>query len=156
MWGQIKHPWFTPYGAIPYLLGNEVGYLSFLSALHRHDLISQIPITIQIATSGHGRKLKTNFGTYEFIKIQPKMMQEGVVWAESRLPYRIATPEKATLPAWKNELKLLNNCVCEIHRACRTLKIFRQRLPFFENIEQSFSQTFGVVEQSEMFEHHNA
>lgn len=99
IWGQPRHPWFTPYGAIPYLLGNEVGYLSFLSALHRHDVLSQIPVSIQIATSGHGRKLKTDFGTYEFIKIQPKLMQDGVDWAESRLPYRIAIPEKALFDA---------------------------------------------------------
>ena len=40
VWANRFHKHYSPYGAIPYLLGNEHGYLSFLSALHRHDLLS--------------------------------------------------------------------------------------------------------------------
>jgi len=40
LWVQIHHPHYSPYGAVPFLLGKEQGYVSFLTALHRHNIIS--------------------------------------------------------------------------------------------------------------------
>ncbi len=97
VWAHIHHPYYSPYGAAPYLLGNEHGYISFLTALHRHGVISQIPKTIQIATTGRGRKLKSAIGEFEFFHIQSQMMGEGIQVNEGKLPYNIATAEKAFL-----------------------------------------------------------
>jgi hypothetical protein len=97
LWGNPKHPNFNPLGAVPYLLGNEQGYISFLTALHRHGLISQIPTTIQIATTGHSRRVKTPIGTFELFQLKFEMMRSGVQWAEGKAPYRMASPEKALL-----------------------------------------------------------
>ena len=97
VWAQLHHPFYSPYGAIPYLLGNEQGYLSFLTALHRHDVISQIPKTIQIATTGRGRLLVSERNEYEFFQLQPQMMRDGICVNEGRLSYNIASPEKALL-----------------------------------------------------------
>lgn len=97
VWVQPSHPEFTPSSAIPYLLGNEQGYLSFLSAMHRHGLISQIPGSVQIATTGHTRRLTTEFGRYEFLHLKPMMMRDGVVLSETKHEYPIACPEKALL-----------------------------------------------------------
>jgi len=55
--------------ALDCLMGKEQGYVSFLIALHLHGLVSQIPKTIQIATTGHARTLGSPIGRYEFLQI---------------------------------------------------------------------------------------
>jgi predicted transcriptional regulator of viral defense system len=97
VWANTQHPFFTPLGCVPLLLGPEQGYISFITALHRHGIISQIPRTIQVATTGHPRKLITPVGTFEFFQLKPQMVSQGVEWADAKIPYRIATPEKALL-----------------------------------------------------------
>jgi predicted transcriptional regulator of viral defense system len=97
LWANTLHPYFSPYSASPYLLDNEQGYVSFLSALSRYGLISQIPQTIQVATSGRSRKLKTPIANYEFFQLGANMFQNGIVWTDNRstISYPIASPEKA-------------------------------------------------------------
>ena len=97
VWANTSHPWFHPLACVPYLLGKEQGYVSFLTALHLHDLVSQIPKTIQIATTGHARTLNSPIGQYEFLQIKPELMQQGTVWSDAHLPYLIATAEKALI-----------------------------------------------------------
>ena len=99
IWGNINHPYFHPLSCVPYLLGKEQGYVSFLTALHLHGVVSQIPKTIQVATTGRGRSLDSPVGRYEFFQIKPELMQQGADWSETRLPYLVATPEKALLDA---------------------------------------------------------
>ena len=95
VWANTAHPYFHPLSCVPYLLGKEQGYVSFLTALHLHGVISQIPKTIQIATTGRGRGLDSPVGRFEFFQIKPEMMTHGSAWSESRLPYRVASAEKA-------------------------------------------------------------
>lgn len=97
VWANTAHPFFHPLACVPQLLGNEQGYVSFLTALHLHDMVSQIPNAVHVATTGHARKLTTSVGTYEFFHLGPNMMRDGVVWSETRILYRLATPEKALL-----------------------------------------------------------
>ncbi len=97
IWVNSNHPYYNPLGCVSYLLGAEQGYVSFLTALHRHGMLSQIPRTIQVATTGHSRKLKTPIGTFEFFQLKPEMMTEGIEWCETRIPFLMATPEKALL-----------------------------------------------------------
>ena len=97
IWANVAHPYFHPLSCVPYVLGKEQGYVSFLTALHQHGVISQIPKTIQIATTGRGRVLDSPVGTFEFFQIKPELMRQGADWSESRLPYLIASPEKALL-----------------------------------------------------------
>lgn len=97
VWANTGHPYFHPLSCAPYLLGKEQGYVSFLTALHLHGVVSQIPKTIQVATTGRARSLDSPVGRYEFFQIKPELMQQGTVWSETHLPYLIATPEKALL-----------------------------------------------------------
>ncbi len=99
VWSNVHHQSFSPYGAVPYLLKNEHGYVSFLSALHLGGVISQIPRSIQVATTGRGRKLKTPIGEFEFFQLKPEAMRDGVRVHPGKLPWNIATPEKAWLDA---------------------------------------------------------
>ncbi|MDT8399080.1 MAG: hypothetical protein RQ899_10745 [Pseudomonadales bacterium] len=97
VWANTRHPWFHPLCCVPYLLGKEQGYVSFLTALHLHGMLSQIPATIQVATTGHTRRLESPQGVYEFIQMKPALMQQGLIWSETQLPYLQAGPEKALL-----------------------------------------------------------
>ena len=97
LWANTSHPHFHPLACVPYLLGKEQGYVSFLTALHLHGLVSQIPKTIQIATTGHARTLNSTVGRYEFLQIKPELMKQGIEWSDTHLPYLIATAEKALI-----------------------------------------------------------
>ncbi|MGB5178917.1 MAG: hypothetical protein WBP44_09340 [Gammaproteobacteria bacterium] len=97
LWANTSHPWFHPLACVPYLLGKEQGYVSFLTVLHLHGLISQIPKSIQIATTGHARTLTSPVGYYEFLQIKPELMKQGTQWSDTHLPYLLATAEKALI-----------------------------------------------------------
>jgi predicted transcriptional regulator of viral defense system len=97
VWANTVHPYFHPLCCVPYLLGKEQGYVSFLTALHLHGVVSQIPKTYQVATTGRARSLNSPVGRYEFFQIKPELMTQGVNWSELRLPYLLASSEKALL-----------------------------------------------------------
>ena len=97
VWANTSHPYFHPVSCVPYLLGKERGYVSFLTALHFHGLISQIPRTIQVATTGHSRSLVSPVARYEFIQLKPELMQKGVSWSEMHIPYLLASAEKSVI-----------------------------------------------------------
>ena len=97
LWANTSHPHFHPTACVQYLLGKEQGYVSFLTALHLHGLIAQIPKTVQIATTGHARALDSPVARYEFLQLKPDLMKQGTQWSESHLPYLIATAEKALI-----------------------------------------------------------
>ena len=99
VWAQPEHLRFTPAAAVSLLLGNEQGYVSFLSAMHLHGLIAQIPGSIEVATTGHGRRLDTPVGRYEFLRMQPPMMRDGIDTSATQPPYNLATGAKALLDA---------------------------------------------------------
>jgi predicted transcriptional regulator of viral defense system len=95
VWANLKHPQFSPYGLISMLCGTEQGYVSFLSALQRHGVISQITPKIFIATTGHTRRLGSAIASFEFIQMNPKYMAYGIDWIAAEVSYGLATAEKA-------------------------------------------------------------
>jgi predicted transcriptional regulator of viral defense system len=97
IWMNPSHPKIHPFICVYHLLNNECGYISFLSALHNYGILSQIPRTIFIATTGHSRILKTPIATYQFLHIKPELMTEGITMSDTSFPYNIASPEKALL-----------------------------------------------------------
>ncbi len=97
IWANTNHPHFHPMACVPYLLGKEQGYVSFLTALHLHAVIEQMPRTVQIASTGRGRLLASPVGTFEFYRIKPELMRDGTEWSDTHQPCRIATREKALL-----------------------------------------------------------
>ena len=97
LWANINHPYYHPLGAVPYLLGKEQGYVSFLTALHHHSIISQIPAKFQVATTGHTRELKSSIGHFDFIRLTPYIMNKGIEWSNNKSNYLIASAEKSLL-----------------------------------------------------------
>lgn len=99
LWLFEKEETIHPFSIVPYLLGNEQGYISLLSALHLHGVLSQIPTRVQIVSTGHAKLVKTKIAIYEFFQMKPEMMTEGVEWTVIPQPFRMATPERALLDA---------------------------------------------------------
>lgn len=97
VWANRNHPHFSPFACVALLLTNETGYVSFLTALHHHGMLSQIPRTIQVAGTGHGRVVTTPVATYEFFQMKPEFMAKGIEWSDAKLPFLMATPEKALI-----------------------------------------------------------
>jgi predicted transcriptional regulator of viral defense system len=97
VWANRAHPYFNVLACVPVLLGSEQGYVSFLSALHLHGAIAQIPANVQVATTGHARSVRTPVATFELFQLKPEMLLDGIIWSDTPKPYRIATVEKALL-----------------------------------------------------------
>ena len=97
IWAQPDHPRFTPYAAVGFLLGNEQGCVSFISALRLHGVLAQMPGAIHVATTGHSRVLESPIGRFEFRQLRPLMMAGGIEMSETDPPYPVATAEKALI-----------------------------------------------------------
>jgi predicted transcriptional regulator of viral defense system len=93
VWAVTRDKRFSPFFVIPHLFQNHRAYLSFISALHAHGVISQIPQVITVASTAHSKKIRTPVGTYLVHRISPEFF-DGFDWNEGK-DYLIASPEKA-------------------------------------------------------------
>lgn len=94
LWADAAPGTLSPYSLIPHLFKNNRIYVSFLSALHLHGIIDQIPQTITLASTSHTNKLKTTLGTYMVHKISPQYFF-GFDWYKGTGGFLVAEPEKA-------------------------------------------------------------
>lgn len=94
LWCQPQDPRFSAYALVHYLAGANRSYVSFLSALHLHGMIEQIPQLIYAATTGHTKIRRTPVGTFSFHRITPTFFA-GFDWYREGREFLIATPEKA-------------------------------------------------------------
>jgi hypothetical protein len=68
--------------------------VSFLSALHLHGIIGQVPQSVMLASTGHTKMIKTKLGIFSFHKISPGFFR-GFDWYKGTGEFLIAEPEKA-------------------------------------------------------------
>ncbi|MEA1927470.1 MAG: hypothetical protein U9N73_04640, partial [Candidatus Auribacterota bacterium] len=54
IWALPSHPNFSPFMVVPFLTPEQRVYVSFISALHLHGLIDQIPQIIYVASTEPG------------------------------------------------------------------------------------------------------
>jgi hypothetical protein len=102
LWADTRHPDFSPYAVVPFLLPRSpsqegqlsVAYASFLSALHLHGILSQIPHAIQIAVAEQHETVHSPVGDFEFHQIQPDLL-EGYEPGDAYGRFELATPAKA-------------------------------------------------------------
>ena len=85
-------PDIDPFTLAPHLTAPFPAYISFWSALHRHDMIEQIPRQITVASPDRTRHLTTTIGTYSIHHIAPELF-DGYRGTEAS--GYLATPEKA-------------------------------------------------------------
>jgi predicted transcriptional regulator of viral defense system len=81
-----------PFILAPYLTAPFPAYVSFWSALARHDMIEQIPRQISVASLDRTRHLTTTIGTYSIHHLAPELFDGYRGTEESGY---LATPEKA-------------------------------------------------------------
>ena len=94
VWALTSHPHFSPFTVTAFIAPSHRVYLSFLSALHLHGLIEQIPQVIYAATTGRGRIITTSIGVYSLHQLNSRMFT-GFDWYGKRQDFLIAEPEKA-------------------------------------------------------------
>jgi predicted transcriptional regulator of viral defense system len=85
-------PGIDPFILAPYLTAPFPAYISFWSALARHDMIEQIPRRISVASLDRTRDLTTTIATYSIRHISPVLF-DG--YDGSQEAGYLATPEKA-------------------------------------------------------------
>jgi len=86
------HTDIDPFILAPYLTAPFPAYVSFWSALARHDMIEQIPRQISVASLDRTRHLTTTIGTYSIHHLAPELFDGYRGSEESGY---LATPEKA-------------------------------------------------------------
>ena len=89
-------PEVAPFALAPFLTAPFPAYVSFWSALSRHQMIEQIPRQISVASLDRARRITTSLGIYEIHHLAPGLFggYEG-----SEVSGYLATPEKALFDA---------------------------------------------------------
>jgi predicted transcriptional regulator of viral defense system len=81
-----------PFAAAPYLTAPFPAYVSFWSALARHDMIEQIPRSIHLASLDRAKRIDTPLADYSIHHLAPELF--GGFDGAPETGY-VATPEKA-------------------------------------------------------------
>lgn len=84
----------SPYRVVPFLMPKHRLYVSFLSALHLHGIIEQIPQVVTLASTSHSRTMRTKLGTFSIHQLAPGFFK-GFDWYRGEGDFLIAEPEKA-------------------------------------------------------------
>ncbi|OIO35411.1 MAG: hypothetical protein AUJ74_06640 [Candidatus Omnitrophica bacterium CG1_02_44_16] len=97
IWGfEAGRNKISPYDVISYLLPSHRAYVSFVSALHLHGIIEQIPQSITLASTEHTKTIHTKVGTFFVHRIAPSFFK-GFDWYKGKGGFLIAGPEKALI-----------------------------------------------------------
>ncbi len=94
IWAETGNEKLSPYSIIPILLPKNRAYVSFISALHLHGIIEQIPQEITLASIVHTKKISTKLGKFSIHHISPQLF-DGFDWYKGEGSFLIADPEKA-------------------------------------------------------------
>lgn len=84
----------SAYTVVPYLFPRGRAYVSFVSALHLHGIIEQIPRVITLASTAHTRTVRTSIAVYSVHRIDPAFFS-GFAWYKGNGSFLIAEAEKA-------------------------------------------------------------
>lgn len=96
IWGEKGNKSLSPYAVIPFLLRRQRAYVSFITALHLHGIIEQIPKIITLASLSHSRIVHTALATFSLHQISPFFF-DGFNWYGKSEVFLIAEPEKALI-----------------------------------------------------------
>lgn len=95
LWGlDMAGGRLSQYSIIPFLLPRSRAYVSFLSALHLHGIIEQIPQAVTLASTEHTKTLRTKLGVFYIHRIAASFFK-GFEWYKGEGNFLIAEPEKA-------------------------------------------------------------
>ncbi len=94
VWAEGEVEAVSPYTVIPCLFPRNRAYVSFISALHLHGIIEQIPQVTTLASTAHARTIRTAVGVFYVHRITPSFFA-GFEWYKGNRDFLIAEPEKA-------------------------------------------------------------
>ena len=95
VWAEPGPRGLSPLEMIPYLFPQRV-YVSFISALHLHGIVEQIPQVITLASLSHSNTIRTKAGVFSVHQIAPAFFG-GFDWYKGDGSFLIADPEKALI-----------------------------------------------------------
>lgn len=96
VWAEAGGRRISAMEIVPYLFPRQRVYVSFISALHLHGIIEQIPQVITLASTAHTKTLRTGAGAFEVHQITPAFF-DGFDWYQAEGSFLIAAPEKALI-----------------------------------------------------------
>ena len=96
VWGDPGQGAISPFDVIPHLFPRQRVYVSFITALHLHGIVEQIPQVVTLASLSHSRTIKTTLGVYSVHQIAPDFF-DGFEWYKGEGAFLIAEPEKALI-----------------------------------------------------------
>ncbi len=94
VWAEPGPRAISPFEIIPYLFPRQRVYVSFITALHLHGIVEQIPQVITLASTAHTNMLRTQAGVFSVHQISPALF-DGFDWYKGEGNFLIAEPEKA-------------------------------------------------------------
>lgn len=94
LWADASDERLSVFATVPYLVPGHRAYVSFLSALHLHGIIEQIPRVTTLASTAHSKIIPTKIGSYRVHRISPSFFA-GFDWYKGEKAFLIASPEKA-------------------------------------------------------------
>lgn len=94
VWGESGAKGLSVFDVIPCLFPRQRVYVSFITALHLHGMIEQIPQVITLASTSHTRTIRTKAGVFSVHQITPRFF-DGFDWYKGEGSFLIAEPEKA-------------------------------------------------------------
>ena len=96
VWTESGVKALSPFEIIPYLFPRQRVYVSFITALHLHGIVEQIPQVITLASTAHTATLRTTAGIFSVHQIAPAFF-DGFDWYKGEGSFLIAEPEKALI-----------------------------------------------------------
>lgn len=94
VWADPGQRAISPLDVIPYLFQRQRAYVSFVTALHLHGIVEQVPQTVTVASLAHSRVIRTKAGVYSVHQISSNFFK-GFDWYKGEGRFLIADPEKA-------------------------------------------------------------
>ena len=96
VWAEAGPRAISPFEIIPCLFPRQRVYVSFITALHLHGIVEQIPQVITLASMAHTSTLRTKAAVFSVHQIAPAFF-EGFDWYKGNGNFLIAEPEKALI-----------------------------------------------------------
>ena len=96
VWVEPEPRPISPLEIIPCLFPRQRVYVSFITALHLHGIVEQIPQVITLASTAHTSTLCTKAGVFSVHQIAPVFF-DGFDWYKGGGHFLIAEPEKALI-----------------------------------------------------------
>ena len=94
VWAESGARGLSPFEIIPYLFPRQRVYVSFITALHLHGIVEQIPQVMTLASTSHTSTIRTQAGVFSVHQIAPSFF-DGFDWYKGDGSFLIAEPEKA-------------------------------------------------------------